>query len=122
MHTAHAPQACLLGGGWATLSSSDRTAGVGKGANIIIRTMLMQKGDSRILSTYFFFQRGRVISSPWRNKLYLMSDAFTKRRTDGALVRVEMTLAPGQTEEQAFPVLEEFIAELWKILPEYVPL
>jgi EpsI family protein len=84
--------------------------------------MLMQKGDSRILSSYFFFQRGRVIISPWWNKLYLMYDAFTKRRTDGALVRVEMTLGSGQTEEDAFPVLEGFISELWKILPKYVPL
>jgi exosortase D (VPLPA-CTERM-specific) len=122
MHTAHAPQACLLGGGWAPLTEAERPAGMGGGQEIVIKTMLMQKGDSRILSSYFFFQRGRVITSPWWNKLYLMYDAFTRHRTDGALVRVEMTLAPGQTEEQAFPVLEAFIAEIWKILPEYVPL
>lgn len=69
-----------------------------------------------------FFQRGHVITSPWWNKLYLMYDAFTQHRTDGALVRVEMALAPGQTEEQAFPILEGFIAEVWRVLPEYVPL
>jgi exosortase D (VPLPA-CTERM-specific) len=122
MHTAHAPQACLLGSGWAKLTSSDRLARVGDGRGISIQTMLMEKGGSRMLASYFFFQRGRVLTDPWLNKAYLFWDAVTRRRTDGALVRVEMTLAPGQTEEQAFSILEEFIAELWKMLPAYIPL
>ncbi len=121
-HTAHAPQSCLLGGGWTILASADRTANVGNGRDLSIRTMLMQKDGSRVLASYFFFQRGRVITSPWWNKGYLLLDAFTKRRTDGALVRVEITVAPGQTEEHAFMVLEEFMVDLWEIIPEYVPL
>jgi hypothetical protein len=68
------------------------------------------------------FQWGRVITSPWMNKAYLMWDAFKKRRTDGALVRVEMVMAPGQTVDEAWKELEDFIAKLWPILPEYVPL
>jgi EpsI family protein len=121
-HTAHAPQSCLLGGGWTILTSADRLTSVGNDKDIVIRTMHMQKENTRMLASYFFFQRGRVITSPWLNKGYLMLDGFTKRRTDGALVRVEMTIVPGQTEEQAFLVLEDFIAGLWEILPKYVPL
>lgn len=83
--------------------------------------MTLEKGDARIPGSYFFFQRGRVITSPWLNKFYLMWDAFKKRRTDGALVRVEMVLTPGQTVEEAWLVLEDFIVSLWDILPEYVP-
>ncbi len=121
-HTAHAPQSCLLGGGWTIINSGDRTMNVGKENNIVVRTMLMQKGDSRMLASYFFFQRGRVITSPWLNKAYLMLDAVTRRRTDGALVRVETAIAPGQSKDQAFMVLENFISGLWKIMPTYVPL
>ena len=62
-----------------------------------------------------------MITSPWMNKFYLMWDAFTKRRTDGALVRVELAVAPGQSMEDAHGMLEEFIGELWPILPDYVP-
>jgi EpsI family protein len=65
--------------------------------------------------------RGRVITSPWANKAYLMLDAFTKRRTDGALVRMEMDMDPGQSFGDAQAVIEEFTAKLWPILPEYVP-
>jgi hypothetical protein len=68
------------------------------------------------------FQWGRVITSPWMNKLYLMVDSFKRGRTDGALVRVEMVMAPNQSVEEAWKELEAFITKLWPILPEYVPL
>ncbi len=121
-HTAHAPQACLLGGGgWALLNSNERIVGVEPHKEIKMMVMALEKGDTKLLSSYFFFQRGRVITSPWLNKLYLIWDAFTKKRTDGALVRVEMTVAPGQSIEEAYKVLEDFLSHLWEKLPEYVP-
>jgi EpsI family protein len=121
-HTAHAPQSCLLGGGWALLNSRERVVQFKADDPIKIMTMTLEKGDAKVLGSYFFFQRGRVITSPWLNKFYLMWDAFKKRRTDGALVRVEMVLAPNQTVEEAWKELESFIAKLWPILPDYVPL
>jgi exosortase D (VPLPA-CTERM-specific) len=120
-HTVHAPQSCLLGGGWALTSSKERRVMVGGGREIPVMTMTLEKGNHKMLGSYFFLQRGRVITSPWMNKAYLMWDAFTKRRTDGALVRVEMVVAPGQSMDFAYGELEKFITELWGILPVYVP-
>ena len=120
-HTAHAPQSCMLGAGWALFNSKDQTINLNPHGAIKIKTMTWQRDDYKLLGSYFFFQRGRVITSPWMNKFYLMWDAFTKRRTDGALVRVEMTVASGQPMDHAYKVLEGFIAELWPILPKYVP-
>jgi hypothetical protein len=85
-------------------------------------TTVWEKGDTRILGSYFFFQRGRTITSPWMNKYWLMVDAFTKQRTDGALVRAEMAMAPGQSLEEAHQILGEFIGQVYEILPEYVPI
>ena len=121
-HTAHAPQSCMLGGGWAMLDSGERMVTAVSGQAVPLRTALWQKGDSRLLGSYFFFQRGRVITSPWMNKYWLMVDAFTRRRTDGALVRVEMSLAPGQSMDEAYRILVEFVGRVYSILPEYVPL
>ncbi len=120
-HTAHAPQACLLGGGFDLLKSEDRHVDTSAGDTIKIRTLLLKQGNTRILSAYFFFQRGRVITSPWMNKFYLMRDAITLRRTDGALVRAELLMAPGQSEEEAFAILSDFLREIWVLLPDYVP-
>jgi EpsI family protein len=120
-HAAHAPQACLLGGGWALTRSQKRPVTLDDGNQINIMTMNLKKGNAKILGSYFFLQRGRVITSPWMNKYYLFRDSITKGRTDGALVRAEMVLTPGQTMEEAWFILEKFISELWKILPHYVP-
>ncbi len=120
-HTAHAPQSCMLGGGWALTQSKERAVKLGNGQDITLMTMNLEKGNSKILGSYFFFMRGRVITSPWLNKLYLMWDSFSKQRTDGALVRAEMVVAPGQSMEDAWVELEEFIADLWEVLPRYVP-
>jgi EpsI family protein len=121
-HTAHAPQACLLGGGWSLTQSQERLVEIEDGDPIKIMTMDLQKGESKILGSYFFLQRGRVVTSPWMNKFFLMWDAITKRRTDGALVRAEMVLSEGQSKAEAWEVLENFIARLWKLLPDYVPM
>jgi exosortase D (VPLPA-CTERM-specific) len=120
-HTAHAPQSCLLGSGWAIEDTKDRTLAVSGGKDITIRTMLMKNGDSTMIGSYFFLNRGRVITSPWLNKFYIMLDAFTKRRTDGALVRVEMTVPDGRSLDEAYVDLDRFISGLWKELPAYIP-
>ena len=121
-HTAHAPQSCLLGGGFEMVESSTRKVTVGPGRDIDIGLLVLQKGELRMLASYFFYERGRVIVSPWENKLYLMWDAFRLRRTDGALVRVELTVPPGQDLAQAEKMLTDFIADgLWPLLPVYIP-
>ncbi|MBI5557992.1 MAG: VPLPA-CTERM-specific exosortase XrtD [Deltaproteobacteria bacterium] len=121
-HTAHAPQSCLLGGGFELVNSSTSRITVGPGRDIEIGLLVLRKGDTRMLASYFFYERGRVIVSPWKNKLYLMWDAFRLRRTDGALVRAEMTVPPGQDIADAEKMLTGFIAEgLWPLLPVYIP-
>ena len=120
-HTAHAPQSCLLGSGWSLLKSEEHMVKATSQRQIKLRTMILAKENTTLLSSYFFLQRGRVITSPWYNKFYLMWDALIHRRTDGALVRVEMTLDSGQSIEDGLFMLEKFVSHLWRILPEYVP-
>jgi len=120
-HTAHAPQSCLLGSGWTMLNSTDRWVKIGGGKRIRVRMMVMEKGGQKLLASYFFLGRGRVLTSPWWNKFYLIWDAFTKRRTDGALVRAELRVIPGQDIDDAYKILEGFISKLWVQLPRFVP-
>lgn len=121
-HTAHAPQSCMLGGGWSMLSSRERVVQTSTGEDLALKTTIWEKGDTKILGGYFFYQRGRVIISPWMNKYWLMVGAFTKRRTDGALVRMELAMAPGQSTEEAYRLLEDFASQIYEVLPQYVPI
>ena len=68
-HTAHAPQSCMLGGGWALVGSRDHSVNTESGQALPLRTNIWEKGNTRILGSYFFFQRGRTIISPWMNKV-----------------------------------------------------
>jgi EpsI family protein len=120
-HAAHAPQACILGGGFSLVRSKAYLIRVAPDREIEIMTMILEKGDTRLLGSYFFLQKGRVITSPWMNKYYLIWDGIFRQRTDGALVRAEMTVAPGQSMEAAYAELEGFIVNLWPILPKYIP-
>jgi hypothetical protein len=63
-HTAHAPQSCLLGGGYALTESDERTIKMDNGQDITLMTMNLEKRNSKILGSYFFLMRGRVITSP----------------------------------------------------------
>jgi EpsI family protein len=102
-------------------ASGERRLKSASGEVFPMQTTVWKKGGTRLLGGYFFFQRGRVITSPWMNKYWLMVDAFARQRTDGALVRIEMTLAPGQSVEEAYGILEKFVREVYAVLPEYVP-
>ncbi len=101
--------------------SEKRLVAVAPGRQIEIMTLLLEKGNNKILAGYFFLQRGRVIINPWHNKFYLMWDALTKHRTDGALVRAELAMAPGRDIDEAYEELMGFIIQLWPVLAEYVP-
>jgi len=111
----------ILGGGFSLVRSKEHLVPIGSNKKIKVMTMILEKGDIRMLGSYFFLQMGRVITNPWMNKFYLIWNGITKQRTDGALVRAEMTVAPEQTLEAAYVELEGFIENLWPILPKYVP-
>ncbi len=119
-NSAHAPQSCLLGGGW-EIEQFQKTNLKVPDRKIDVAIMVMSKGNQRMLASYFFLQRGRVIISPWWNKYYLLIDAVTKGRTDGALVRVEIYLPQGGDMEEARNMLESFIVNLWPLLSGYIP-
>ena len=51
-----------------------------------------------------------------------MVDAFTRQRTDGALVRAEMPIPSHQSAEDSYRMLEGFLGLVYEILPEYVPI
>lgn len=120
-HTAHAPQSCLLGSGWMLSETQDRGVKINDAKTINMRTMLLQKGKSNLVAGYFFMGRGRVVVSPWLNKFYLLWDAMSQRRTDGALVRVEMVVADNRIDQAKYQDLDNFIVKLWTILPPYIP-
>lgn len=117
--TAHAPTSCLVGGGWAPESK------VVLPANQVrpfpVQQMLMTKDRQRLVSNFWFEQRGRIITSEYANKWYLTIDALTSGRSDGALVRAELYLPPGMSEEEGQRMLDAFLAQARPMLSGFIP-
>lgn len=90
--TVHSPQHCLPGGGWEPLEIGRAQLAVGEAGKVEVNRYVVQKGADRLLVLYWFQGRGRVVASEYWSKFYMVYDAVTTNRTDGAVVRLSVPI------------------------------
>lgn len=117
--TYHSPKNCLPGAGWQVMTAEEAALPVSGGTAVTINRVLIQKGLDRQLILYWYQDRGRVIASEYWAKAYLMWDALTRHRTDGALVRLSVPVT--STPEEAFRQAGAFLREAWPPLQAHLP-
>lgn len=115
--SAHSPASCLPGAGWRIVSREQISLDNGVHAN----RFLIRVGENRQMVYYWFKQRDRVITNELAVKWYLLWDALTRNRTDGALVRLTTVLRPGEAVESADARLRAFAREIAAPLSRYIP-
>jgi EpsI family protein len=117
----HSPRQCLPGAGWVPVNTSVyRMEPVGHHPEmVVVNKFVMGKGLDRQLYLFWYHGRGRIYASEYWNKIYLIWDGLTKKRTDGALVRVNNPVI-GNTED-ALKTQSDFIKLFLPLLKEYVP-
>jgi EpsI family protein len=88
-----------------------------------VNRFVVEKGGATQIFFFWYHGRERLYASEMSNKFYLIWDAITKRRTDGALVRVH-----SQVKEKSdggmkrnLEIQEEFIRDIFPYLHEFVP-
>lgn len=96
--SAHSPASCLPGGGFQIESLGEYAVpGVSiSGMPLTVNRSVMRMGNDRQLVWYWFQQRGRVITNEYLVKWYIFRDALLRNRTDGALVRLMMSVPDGR--------------------------
>lgn len=121
--SAHSPRSCIPGGGWEI--ESFRTVKVVTAATgpdgMNVNRVVIAKGDSRQLVYYWFQQRGRLITSEYLVKWYLLLDSLTKHRTDGAMVRLVTPVGPDADMGKADATLISLMQDLTPQLGGYIP-
>ena len=120
--TYHSPKNCLPGSGWvflhtgkAHLQAVSRT-----GQAVEINQFIIQKGLDKQLVLYWYQDRGRIITSEYWAKLYMIWDAIQRNRTDGAFVRITVPFA-SESEERAIMQGRAFAETIFPLLHEYLP-
>ena len=117
----HTPRQCLPGAGWVPVNISvyQFTSPGHNPETVPLNKFIMGKGLDRQLYLFWYHGRGRVYASEYWNKIYLIWDGLTKRRTDGALIRVNNPVTG--SPENAFQTQIEFIKLFFPLLKEYIP-
>jgi EpsI family protein len=116
--TIHSPQNCLPGAGWDPIHSGYITISVPGGRQIVVNEYLIQQDRDKALVLYWYQSRGRVIASEYSGKFWMVADAISRNRTDGALVRLITPSNDGEATARArlvrfaqgfFPHVDELI-------------
>lgn len=94
--TIHSPKNCLPGSGWEPVSSGHIAINAGGGRQILVNEYVIQKEQDREMVFYWYQNGGRVIASEYAAKFWMISDAISRNRTDGALVRVVTPIIEGE--------------------------
>lgn len=122
--SAHSPKSCMPGDGWRIGDFNQRkiaNLATSRGSPLWVNRAVITKGNARQLVYYWFQQRGRIITNEYLVKWYLFWDALTQRRTDGALVRLVVSLPEGMDESKADDKLVAFLQDVFPRLESYIP-
>ena len=116
--TIHSPKNCLPGAGWDPIQSGYTKISIPGGRQIVVNEYVIQQDLDKELVFYWYQDRGRVIASEYSAKFWMVADAISRNRTDGALVRLVTPMNDDEVHARArlvsftqilFPHLESVI-------------
>ena len=117
--TIHSPKNGLPGAGWDPVHSEFTTISVAGGRQIVVNEYVIQQDQNKQLVFYWYQGRGRVIASEYAGKFWMVADAISRNRTDGALVRLITPM--NDSEASARARLVAFTQGLFPQLDEIIP-
>ena len=118
--TMHSPKNCLPGAGWDPISSGYATIPLTSSRQIVVNDYVIQKDLDKQMVLYWYQGRGRVIASEYAGKFWMVSDAISHNRTDGALVRLVTPMNDGETKarERLINFAQSLFPDLDTTLPK----
>ena len=116
----HSPKNCMPGSGWNIVQSSAIPIDLPKNHKTIkIARLLLAKGGQKQVVYYWFQSRGRIISSEYMQKIWLVLDSITKNRTDGSFIRLIAPVIKNETTAEM--LLTQFTDEVYPVLNQFIP-
>jgi EpsI family protein len=119
--TIHSPKNCLPGAGWTPIDSTRIALSVAGHAPFPVNRYVIAKGSERLLVLYWYWAHDRAVASEYWAKIYLVTDSIRMNRSDGALVRLNTRMLPGESVDAAMARLTPFAGQVVPLLNEYIP-
>lgn len=122
--TIHSPMNCLPGAGWQPIAMSTiPVQTMAGGRPVDVNRVIIQKGEERQLVLYWYQGRGRVIANEYMSKAFLVWDAGTRNRSDGALVRVISPVLRSESDPAAAEArATTFATDVQALLTRFIPI
>lgn len=112
----HSPKHCYPGGGWFPIETEVHKIFIPDiGREIKVNRYFIAKGNERQMILYWYQSRGRIVTSEYLDRLYLIWDSIFRKRSDGALIRIS---APVDSSKEK--TLKKEIAFVKYIFPELI--
>ena len=119
--TIHSPKNCLPGAGWLPVENERVTLSLPSHAPFPVNRYVVANGDSRALVLYWYWAHDRGVASEYWAKYYLVTDAIRMNRSDGALVRIIVSMNPGEASAAAQQRVMPFCSRVVALLDDYIP-
>jgi len=119
--TIHSPKNCLPGSGWVTREASYISLRAPDGTVFPVNRYVVQKGNDRQVVLYWYQAHNRIVASEYMAKYYLVRDAISMNRSDGALVRITTPLMEGESLTEAEKLATDFAETIVVQLKDYIP-
>ncbi len=117
--TYHSPQNCLPGAGWEMKQPDIIEITTPNGKNFKANVFIIENGIYKEAMIYWYQGRGRAVASEYEDKINTVWDSITRRRSDGAMVRVMTSV--GNSEIEATQAANDLAAQTADQLSAYVP-
>lgn len=120
--TYHSPRNCLPGSGW-TMQESEPVLLTAHGEDFHAARYLIENHESKMVMIYWYQGRGRRNADEYADKFFTVWDSISKRRSDGALVRIVTTInrADANGAAQADADAQNLARTLAENLNSFVP-
>ncbi len=117
--TYHSPQNCLPGAGWVLKDPKYIDITTADGRTFKANHYIIENGIYSEVMIYWYEGRGRTEASEYLDKINTVIDSVTRRRTDGAMVRVMTNV--GSDEPAATEAAIGLAARLEEQISPFVP-
>jgi EpsI family protein len=121
--TPHSPKNCLPGAGFAPVEppATVSIAVPGRSAPLIANQYVVARGEETMVVLYWYQSHNRIIANEFAAKFWLVADAVRYRRSDTAVVKVQVPVR-GNDYPTGIRVADAFVQAVYPALARQLPL